>query len=667
MPTRKQKGRIASLTTPLGEDVLVLTKLETTESLSTLFEIRVTAESDQESVDLKSLIGAPCSVAVATYGNVRHFHGLAVEAQWSGGSKEEKQYVLILRPVLWLLTQASNCKIFKNKNVPDIIKEVFQNRGLTDHSFSLTDSYPVLEYCVQYNETDFSFVSRLMEQYGIYYFFKHSESAHTLHVIDSSSGHASINGVSQIVYSAGTEGSQIGAEHLHEFTSERRLRTGKVTIVDYDFLQPNADMKAEHSEGTGYQHGDVEAFHFPGKYPRRTTAAKKNASDGTTFAKIRLAAVQALDQRRYAEGDAVSLFPGGHVTFGKAATNASPHSEAGDYVVVGARHEIAEEVYRSGSEARAPEICRSSLELQANDRVFRAPLVTPRPVIHGPQTAQVTTEKGEEIDVDKYGRVLLRFFWDREKTQSRRVRVAQIWSGGRWGGQFIPRVDQEVVVEFLDGDPDRPLIVGTLYNGMFGWPYELPANKTMSGVRSESSKGDGGYNEFMFEDKKRSELIRMHAQRDHDVTVLNSETWTIGESFEKSPKGDPSRTTSIKKGDDKLTVEQGNRQVTIDLGDHITTVSAGDQKNTVSAGNQSVEVSAGDQTVNVGQSISITAGLKIELTVGPSQITLDPSGVTIKAPMIQLQADGVLKAQGTLVQVNADGVLMLKGSVTMIN
>ena len=676
MPIREQSGRIAVLTTPLGQDVLVLTKLEATEGLSTLFEIRVTAESDQESVDLKPLIGAACSVSVDSYGNKRHFHGLAVEAQWSGGAKEAKQYVLILRPTLWLLTQTSDCRIFKGLNVPDIIKEVFQQRGLTDYTFSLSESYEVLEYCVQYNETDYALVCRLMEQYGLYYFFKHTEAGHTLHVVDSSSGHLSVDEGANIPYSPGAEGYQIGDEHLREFTSERCLRTGKVTIVDYDFMQPNAEMTGAKSETTGYQHGDLEAFHFPGKYPRKGTTDTKSSQFGTTFAQVRLAAVQALDQRRYAEGDAASLFPGGHFKFAQAEGGGSAHPEAGDYLVVAARHEFAWQAYSSGGAGSGPDLCRSSLELQQNDRVFRAPLTTPRPVIHGPQTAVVTSDSGKEIDVDKYGRVLLNFHWDRDKTVSRRVRVAQIWSGGGWGGQFIPRPPQEVVVEFLDGDPDRPLIVGTVYNGTLDWPYQLPANDTMSGVKSSTSKGGGGYNELMFDDKKGSEQIRMHAQRDHNVTVLNGESWTIGESFEKSQKGDPSRTTTIKKGDDKLTLEQGNLQVTVDQGDHTTTVSTGKHETTVSSGNQTdtvslgdqtVDISAGNQTVTVGKSISVSANLKIEFTVGASKLTIDQSGVTIKAPMVQIEASALLKAQGAIVQVNADGVLMLKGAVTMIN
>jgi type VI secretion system secreted protein VgrG len=263
--------------------------------------------------------------------------------------------------------------------------------------------------------------------------------------------------------------------------------------------------------------------------------------------------------------------------------------------------------------------------------------------------------------------------------------VAQVWAGAGWGGQVIPRIGQEVVVEFLDGDPDRPLVVGAVYNDRTPLPYPLPGNETVAGLKSNSSKGGGGYNELMFDDKKSSELVRMQAQRDLQATILNSETRTIGQSFEKAAKGDPSRTTVLKKGDDALTVEQGNLKVTVSqgdhlttvstgkqetvvsAGDHVTTVSKGNQTNTVSLGNQTVEIEAGNQKITVGQSISMQADLKIELKVGGTTLTLDASGVTVKAPMVQIQADAMLKAEAPMAQVNADGVLMLKGGITMIN
>ena len=679
MAARKQRNRIARLTTPLGADALVLTGFEATEGLSELFEIHVAAEGGTASVDMKSVVGTACGVTIDNYGDERRFHGIAAEVRWQGDEDEEKQYSLVLRPMLWLLTQSSDCKIFKNHTVPDILKAVFAKHELSDYSLSLSNSYNPVEYCVQYNETDFQFVSRLMEQNGIYYYFKFGEDAHTLVLTDSKAGHADDG--TKIGYSAGTEGAPLGAQHLHRFSGERKVRTGKVVLGEYDFLQSAASLNGEDSKDSGYPFtSGLERFHYPGKYPRSGTLDLKQRADGTRFAQVRLAAQQALDQRRYAEGDAVGLSPGHKFAF-------KDHPEAGDYVVVRARHRLVKEAYTSGEGDDADEIYAGEYELQPDDRDFRAPVTTPRPVVRGPQTALVVGKDGEEIDVDKYGRILLQFRWDRASPpeQSRRVRVAQVWAGAGWGGQIIPRIGQEVVVEFLDGDPDRPLVVGAVYNDRTPLPYPLPGNETVAGLKSNSSKGGGGYNELMFDDKKSNELVRMQAQRDLQATILNSETRTIGQSFEKAAKGDPSRTTLVKKGDDALTVEQGNLKVTVSqgdhlttistgkqetvvsTGDHVTTVSQGNQSNTVSLGNQTVEIEAGSQKITVGQSISMEADLKIELKVGGTTLTLDPTGVTVKGPMVQLQADAMLKAQAPMAQVDADGMLMLKGGITMIN
>jgi type VI secretion system secreted protein VgrG len=260
--------------------------------------------------------------------------------------------------------------------------------------------------------------------------------------------------------------------------------------------------------------------------------------------------------------------------------------------------------YRSGAEADPLYV--GHYEFLQSDINFRAPLATPRPIIYGPQTAKVVGKDGEEIDVDEHGRILVRFYWDRKNKQSCRVRVAQVWAGKGWGGQVIPRINQEVIVEFLEGDPDRPMVTGAVYNGDNKHPYEMPANKTQSGLKSDSSKGHSGYNEFMFEDKKDSEKIVMHGERDHEVVIRRAQSVEIGEIF--SGKSDPSRKTTLKNGSDELAIQAGNQKVDIQ----------------------------GKQDITVLETISITAQQKITLTVGGSTITIDPTGVTVNAPMIKL-------------------------------
>jgi type VI secretion system secreted protein VgrG len=375
-------------------------------------------------------------------------------------------------------------------------------------------------------------------------------------------------------------------EHVFRWSPERRFRSGKFSLNHYDYLQPNADLKSDAEGSAGYSKSKMEIYDYPHKF--------KKKADGETYAKIRLQAEQAMDQRRYAEGDSISLFPGGLVTIEKHPQG----SENKEYLILRASHSYASESYRSGNSGNE-ETYSGSYEFIPSDISFRAPLITPRPVVHGPQTAKVVCEEGknEEIDVDEHGRILVHFFWARENKkapenkQSCRVRVAQVWAGKTWGGQVIPRIGQEVIVEFLEGDPDRPLVTGAVYNGDNKFPFEMPVNKTQSGLKSDSSKGHGGYNELMFEDKKDSENIRMHAQKDYNVTILNTETVTIGEKF-KSPTGSPSHKTTITNGDQVLEVVKG--------------------------------------------AILTSAKVKIELKVGPSKITIDPTGITLEAPLIKI-------------------------------
>jgi type VI secretion system secreted protein VgrG len=592
----KQDTRQARLTTPLGSDVLVLARFEGNEALSELFEYRIEAHSKEtDKVDYDALIGRACSVTIKQFEQERHFNGILTEAQWVGKRTDIDVHRLVLAPWLWLCTRTTDCRFFQDKTVPDIIKEVFSDRGFSDFSFKLSENHPKLEYCVQYRETDFAFVSRLMEHEGIYYFFEHSADKHTLVLADSMSAHQSVPGLASVQYFDAGNIEQRGRQHIYHLVSERRFRTGKVELNDYNELQPNADQKANKKGTARYTKSDMEFYDYPGKY--------KNRGEGERYAKVVLEAEQALDERRHTAGNAVNLFPGGLTKL----ENHSKESENIDYLVVRSLHNYVAEHYRSGTGLAEDEYSGQFELMPKQGKVFRAPIVTPKPLIHGIQTAKVVGEKGEEIDVDEYGRIKVEFFWDRKKKQSCRIRVAEVWAGKKWGGQFIPRIGMEAVVEFLEGDPDRPLVVGTVYNGEYKHPYELPANKTQSGLKSDSSKGGGGFNQIRFEDKALSEEINMQAEKDHNVKVKHAETWEIGEKFE-APTGMPSRQVAIKMGDDKLKLDTGCRDTDIALMDRLK------------------------------------AGLMIELTCGASKITMTPVSISIQAPLISLS--------GAIIKIN---------------
>ncbi len=610
-----QDKRIATLETPLGKDTLVAVGFAGAEGVSELFEFHVEALSEQANIDFDKAIGNNCSLTFKSYADPdRIFNGVLVEAQALGAQAGLNQYRLTLRPWLWLLSRTSDCRIFENQKAVDIIKKVFSDRGFSDYRVATTGSFPDLEYCVQYRETDLAFVCRLMEQHGIYYFFEHQKDKHTLVLADAKSSHKPVPGHAKMPFIGGERQARRDEEHLFKWTPERRFRSGKFELNDYDYLQPNADLKSDAQGSASYTKSKMEIYDYPGKF--------KKKNDGETYAKVRLQAEQAMDRRRYAEGDAISLFPGGLTTLDKYPEG----GENKEYLVLRALHSYQAQSYRSGaSDGSAP--YRGQYEFIPSDANFRAPLTTPRPIVYGPQTAKVVGKDGEEIDVDEHGRILVRFYWDRKNKQSCRVRVAQVWAGKGWGGQAIPRIGQEVVVEFLEGDPDRPLVTGAVFNGDNKYPYEMPANKTQSGLKSDSSKGHGGYNEFMFEDKKGSEKISMHGERDHEVVIRRAETWEVGEIF--SGRDDPSRKTTLKNGSDELAIQNGNQ--TIDI--------------------------KGKQDVTVLQTISVEAMQKITFTVGASTITMEPQQITINSPMISLQSS---------LKTDISGGIMLNLTAAMI-
>jgi type VI secretion system secreted protein VgrG len=592
-----QDDRIAALKTPLGENVLVVTRFDAGEGLSELFEYRIEALSDRPDIDFDSLIGQHCTLKFRTRGrDERIFDGVLAEGQRLGEKDELYTYRLTLKPWFWLLSRTTDCEIFPNMTAPDIIKKIFSDGGYSDYRPSLTESYPEIEYCVQYRESDFTFVSRLMEQWGIYYFFEHEDSKHTMVLADSKSSHQPIPSHATMTYVPLVEHDRLTDDHLYRLTGGRRLRTGRVALNDYDPMQPNANLLTDSSGREKYTHSDKEHYDYPGNYT--------DTEVGERFAKVRLQAEQAVDRRRSASGDAASLFPGGLFTLQEHPAEV----ENQEYLVVRCTHAFVSQSYRSSSDVAyedgGGQSYFGSYELLPSRRPFRAPLLTDRPIVHGAQTAKVVGKAGEEIDVDEHGRITVQFYWDRNKTPSCRVRIAQVWSGKAWGGIFIPRIDQEVVVVFLEGDPDRPLVVGTVYNADNTVPYDLPSEKTKGGIKSDSTKGHGGYNEWVFDDKKGSELITGHAQKDLEFTVLNNEKWDI-------------------KVDSDTTVGQ-------------------------------------NITVDAGQKITVTAGVQIELKVGQNKVVIDQTGVTIKgvvkvdigAPMTKVEGSAILTVKGGMVLIN---------------
>jgi type VI secretion system secreted protein VgrG len=612
-----QDNRSAVLTTPLGKDVLVVTEFSATEGLNELFEYHIEALSGQENIDFDKAIGQGCMVKMDTDdGKKRIFHGIMTEAQWLGQpDKEIYSYRFVLRPWLWLLGHRADCRIFLDKSVRDIIREVFSKAGFTDFDDRTTGSYDQIDYCVQYRETDLAFVCRMMEHWGIYYFFEPSDGKHTLVMADSHSSHKPFSDLSKVEFNPRAGAGQDEKQTLNTWVPERRFRTGKVSFNDYDYTAPNKNLLASKAASEKYTNAKLEVYDYHYKYT--------DQGKGNDLAQHRLDAEQAMDQRRQGSGDASSLYPGGLVTLDKHPVS----SENKEYLVVHASHHFTEQTYRSsGSGLGTTAGYDGTYEFQLGDRPFRPLPLTPKPRIYGIQTAIVVGKKGEdseEISTDELGRIWVKFHWDRDPQKTCPIRVAQVWAGNSWGAIFTPRLGMEVVVDFLEGDPDRPLVTGCVYNGNNSPPYALPDNKTMDGWKSNSSKGGGGYNEFVFEDKKSSEKIRMHGEKDHEVVIKDTQTVTIGEAF-TSQNGSASRNWTLKQGDDNLEVSSGNQKV------HI----------------------AQQQTINVDNDITITSFTSITLKVGGNQVVIDQSGVHIQGMQIDLKGNATIQQNAPMITIN---------------
>ena len=610
-----QSQRIASVQAPGGQHDVALLGCEAEEGRSELSSYRVKAASKTENADLQAIIGEKCVISLALKdGKKRFFNGILVRAEWVGKQDDLHLYKFTLRPWLWLLSQRSDCRIFKKMTVVNIIKEIFNKEGKSKFHDGLTDKTPELEYCVQYRETDLDFVSRLMEKHGIYYYFRHTESGHELVLCDSRSAHDPVKPSVEAHASGGKDfpflpktGAPRPIEHLEDWSAERRLRTGVVQLKDYDFEQSESDLTSRVEEGPE-RAKSYERYDYPGAYLDRT--------DGEKLARIRVQADQARDERRVSSGEAPSLFPGALMTFADHPTR----SENGEHLVVWAWHRLTGQRYRSAPGADQT-VYDGQYEFLKSDKRFRAPLSTPAPLIIGCQTAKVVgvENKGEEgdIDVDKYGRILLRFHWDRrDKSTSERVRVAQLWSGKNWGGQIIPRIGQEVVVDFLEGNPDWPLVTGTVVNDKHMPPYDLPGAKTQSGLKSESTAGgglSGTYNEVRFEDADGKEVLGLRAEKDHEIEVQNKETRTI---VGRASKGKFSRVTELQDGDDKLDIQNGK--------------------------------------------LDITASKEIVMKVGESVIRMLPTSIEISSPNITIKS--VAKTE-----VLSDAKVVVNGAIVLIN
>ncbi len=631
--------RIHEVKSPLpadskGESPLILVHMTGHEELSRPFEYQAELLSEKDDIDPTKLLGQPMTIMVRLAdGRTRYFHGLVSNFAFRGVQSGYAQYRAVLRPWFWFLSRNADCRIFQDVTVRDVFEKVVRDtHQFSDFKWSLTGNYKKRDYCVQYRESDFDFVSRLLEEEGVFYYFEHKETKHTMILGDSHTAFQNIQGSQEtgtkIPFRATGEAG-LELEHISDWQVLHEVQSGTTTLDDFDFTKPKVDLLSKTSVTRTHPNSKYEIYDYPGRYWQN--------SDGNQLAKVRIEELQSNYKRLSGTGDHRELNAG-------LVFELSEHprkGENGEYALVKTEIEVeSAEIanLRQGAENRFVVKFIAVPKLDA----FRPGRTTIKPFVHGPQTAIVVGKSGEEIWTDKYGRVKLQFHWDREgksdENSSCWIRVSQAWAGKNWGSMHIPRIGQEVIVSFLEGDPDRPLVTGRVYNADRMPPYGLPDNQTQSGMLSRSSK-DGtaeNANELRFEDKKGEEMVTLHAEKDFERVVENNDSFKVGSA--KAPDG--SQTTEIWK----------NRTAEIKTGNDSIKVTAGDH---------SIKVSAGSSTIEAAQ--------KITIKVGASTITIEPAKISLSSPEIAIVGNAKIAASAPMTDVSGAGTLMLSGGMVKIN
>jgi type VI secretion system secreted protein VgrG len=645
-----QANRLMSISTPLGEDVLLVNKLRATEAISELFRFEVEllheeneAGTEPTIVDIQKILGEAITVSIiARDGVSRNFSGIVSNFSQGNRDKRFTYYYATIVPQVWVLTQNVQTRIFQHISVPDILKKVFAG---FDVKWEISGDFKPRNYCVQYRESDFSFASRLMEEEGIYYYFSH-DSGDKMIVANTPQSHRDCTGKTDIPFIAELTQDDEFIGSINEWLTDYRLQTGKVTLWDYNFQLPNNKLDAEQPSRFNIGGNQkLEVYEFQAGYARKYDGIDKTGgerpsdlqnifSEKQPVAEIMMQTIDSQYKTGSGIGDCTSLIAG----YRFKLINHPHAAQNGQYVLTRVSHDceqspsyVSEHINHSAYQNQFTCIAHG-----AGMPPFRPLAKTPKPIMRGNQTAIVVGPAGEEIFTDKYGRVKVQFQWDREGkldvNSSCWIRVVQNWAANKWGTMFIPRIGMEVVVSFLEGDPDQPTITGCVYNPEAMPPYKLPDEKTKSTIKSNSSLGGNGFNEFRFEDKKGKEQIFIHAEKNQDIRVKNDCMELIkhdrhliieNEQFEKVKKD-----KHLQVGGDQNEKIGGTMSLNVggDLQEKVGTNYALDAKSAVH--------------IKAGMTAVIEAGTSLTLKVGGNFININPGGIFVKGTMVMLNSGG---------------------------
>jgi type VI secretion system secreted protein VgrG len=672
-----QADRPLRIRTVLENDVLLLSSFRGQESVSRPYRFALQLVSEEAALDPKELLGTPAVLELdLPDGGLRYIHGIL--SRFAQGGREDDLTVYDAELVPWLafLSQTRDNRIFQKLTVLDIVEKVFNDLGFADFELRCSGSYPELEYVVQYRETHLAFISRWLEREGIFYYFKHTEDKHVMVITDDSASLPACP-TPDVAYMSTRQ--RIGQDVVTHLKWQQSVYIGKVTIRDYDYLQPNLSLEsALEGEGTG------EVYLYPGGFTTREA--------GDRYARLLLEAEEARRHVIRGEGSCRMLTSGHTFTLeGHARADANTR-----YMALEAKHTGKNGDYRTAGDTEA-EYTNRFFAIPASV-TYRPRRITPKPIVRGSQTAVVVGPPGEEVYTDRHGRVKIQFHWDREgrhdENSSCWVRVSSPWGGKGWGGVTLPRIGNEVVVDFLEGDPDRPIITGAVYNADQTPPFGLPDAGIQMGMKSRSSPGGGGYNEVSMTDTKGKEQITIHGQYDMSTTVLHDDTQAV--KNDRTITVDGKHTETIKK-DTSITVTEGNLTVTIVAGTatvsvkkavtenfdatqsttakkkisitsaeadiHLTaateiTLVSGDSSlvlkkdGTIKLIGKKVQIEGKDQVNVDGKKISVAGGDEAKLGVGNQNVTCDKTKVGVSGAAINSSAVGMHEITGAVVKIN---------------
>ena len=627
--------RLFSLTSALGSTALLPVGLHAEETISEPFSVRVEVVSDDPAIDPDTLLHkAACLTVHRQHSGDRWFHGMVRSFSGQGHPTRGKwAYTMDVVPRLWFLRQTVDCRIFQQRSVVDILTTICGEIGQTVQ-FKIFGDKPVRDYITQFNETDLHFLTRLMEQEGYHYHFVHTESDHTMVVSDQNLGFpdSPVPGL-YVLHEGGN------VDVLTDWKKALSTAYGKVNLLDYDPARPSSKPSGQQSttlSTSGAPQRDV--FHWP--------ALNLDASGVAKRARVMIEAAEAAVALRDAAGERHTMSAGSRFSLARDPFTRQTNVE---HVVRRIVHHGRDDSWVT--RGAAPRYHNWFSAFPA-DTPWRQPISTLRPLMAGVFGAIVLGPAGEEIHADKLGRIKVQLFYDhRTETSADKAiwaRIMQPWAGNTWGWQHLPRVGTEVAVSFMDGDPDRPVVMGGLYNGEMKPVFPIPDQQTKSGLRTRSTKGGGttNFSEFSFDDKKGSELVYLHAEKDMTVEVEHDQSVTVDHDRHHTVK----HRDKTRVGDSQTNRIENGRTTTVDASGDTLTVKAGDLTISVETG-----------------SISMEALNSITLTVGQNSITISQQGIEVSGLKVSVKGQNQVEVKAPMTSVNGDATLTLKGGLVSIN